>query len=554
MDKIFSILKKILSWPLKGIWKVLELLRINLLLKKLDNLLNKLSSIRQVQFSFILLLIIFLISGIAVYYTTNLIISEVEEMNETAIRAVRANNQLSADINRHIRNAYNIVGGLSGSIEAGTVDMHLERIEGLADTQEVAEDLDELRAEYDEFIKLVDEIEELPRDERATSRNLRDLDQISRDISITLSRLDTILWERVTAFGVMISNFSTTNRNRVVTLLAISFVLAIILSILISRKMKNACNLIKDKTYLTADKIEEVQLSVNKIEDIARQVRNQIGDAFSALENLTKGNEEISNASDNVSEAIHQVSQGAEGLATQAEEISSAGEETFQAIKSTEIKLEHGNEIVEETTNTMDSLVESINKIESISDKIMQITDQTNLLALNAAIEAARAGEHGQGFSVVAEEIKDLADESMVATKEVQDITEEIKRVTEEAVEKMKEDKGGNESMASIFSDINALFSDVKERMNYVMSYAEDQLASSQEVNAQAEDIAASSQEVSSQTEEAFSLAEDLNGLMKDVKEVTDKLNQEMTTLTEETEEQSQLISQVIENNRKIKK
>ncbi|OPX85298.1 MAG: Methyl-accepting chemotaxis protein McpA [Pelotomaculum sp. PtaB.Bin013] len=68
-------------------------------------------------------------------------------------------------------------------------------------------------------------------------------------------------------------------------------------------------------------------------------------------------------------------------------------------------------------------LVEQIKSIDSISQSVSEIADKTNLLSLNAAIEAARAGEYGRGFSVVAEEVRKLADQTKTAVKEVKNIS-----------------------------------------------------------------------------------------------------------------------------------
>src|SRR5205814_8058379 len=91
-------------------------------------------------------------------------------------------------------------------------------------------------------------------------------------------------------------------------------------------------------------------------------------------------------------------------------------------------------EKVESTAENILLLAEQAQAIGEIIAAVNDIAEQTNLLALNAAIEASRAGEHGRGFSVVAGEVKALADQSKKATAQVRQILGEIQKATNKAV------------------------------------------------------------------------------------------------------------------------
>ena len=100
----------------------------------------------------------------------------------------------------------------------------------------------------------------------------------------------------------------------------------------------------------------------------------------------------------------------------------------INTLKELDSSLEDLKEAFNISSNTVDSLVGKLESVNTITDSISQIASQTNLLALNAAIEAARAGEAGKGFSVVAGEVRKLAENSKLAVQSITKILDEIKK------------------------------------------------------------------------------------------------------------------------------
>lgn len=114
------------------------------------------------------------------------------------------------------------------------------------------------------------------------------------------------------------------------------------------------------------------------------------------------------------------------------------------------------------STSTVNALVSKLESVNSITDSISQIAAQTNLLSLNAAIEAARAGEAGKGFSVVAGEVRKLAENSKLAVQSITSILEEIK------IDILKASNAMNSGNSALTTQYNSLeeakssFSDIK--------------------------------------------------------------------------------------------
>ncbi|ACL77524.1 methyl-accepting chemotaxis protein [Ruminiclostridium cellulolyticum] len=270
---------------------------------------------------------------------------------------------------------------------------------------------------------------------------------------------------------------------------------------------------------------EDVGNTILEISAGAEEQSSMIDSALSNLRNLLNQINVVNTSTYNMQETtVHMIGDIAIGSKTAAESIDS--------INNLKADTEGVSKVIFNLGNTS-------NQIGQIIELISGIAEQTNLLALNAAIEAARAGEAGRGFSVVADEIRKLAEESADASGRIAKLIVEVRSGVDTAVNKMDSSiKSVNSSVKAIqengdtFTLISKQAEQLKDIVANVTQSVEIMTESSrefehtmQEINQTSQEFAANSEGVSAASEEQIALTEEIVSSSKAMAEMSEELS-----------------------------
>jgi len=274
----------------------------------------------------------------------------------------------------------------------------------------------------------------------------------------------------------------------------------------------------------TSAAVSEVALTVNQVAEGSSDQALEIGHSVDSMDVLAANIDHIEALAETV-----------ENMSVETNSLSENGLKVMEVLME---KTKIGNIQTENVSSVVIDMNKSSEEIGQITDTINSIADQTNLLALNAAIEAARAGEAGKGFSVVADEIRKLAEQSSTATSQIQELIAAIKSKSSMAVTAIGETKiavaAQNESVnqsVKIFESISKAIktllgetTEIKSSINETKLKKEDVISRMQNISAVSEESSASTEEVSASTQEISAAINEFSNSANQLKDLAEDL------------------------------
>ncbi|OGS81491.1 MAG: hypothetical protein A2061_03275 [Gallionellales bacterium GWA2_59_43] len=243
--------------------------------------------------------------------------------------------------------------------------------------------------------------------------------------------------------------------------------------------------------------------TVTNLKDLIGQIKDATDTINTASREIASGNADLSQRTEEQASSLEETASSMEELTSTVKQNAENAKQANQLATGASAIAGKGGAVVGQVVTTMDSINESSRKIVDIISVIDGIAFQTNILALNAAVEAARAGEQGRGFAVVAGEVRNLAQRSAAAAKE-------IKTLIDDSVEKVE---GGSKLVAQAGQTMEEIVTSIKrvtDIMSEITAASVEQSAGIEQVNLAITQMDEVTQQNAALVEEAAAAAESM--------------------------------------------
>jgi methyl-accepting chemotaxis protein len=312
-----------------------------------------------------------------------------------------------------------------------------------------------------------------------------------------------------------------------------------------AQNLKDSFADIQKKERAALEQAEEARNSNTKIMDLAAKVEGAAHEVEDSVGSISQSAGGVKSGGETQTQRISNILTAMEQLSAAVLHITTSSEEAAKQSQESNVKVEAGVSMANQSghamhelhvlagalTENINQLGEQSNNIGNIMNVITDIADQINLLAMNASIEAAHAGEAGKGFAVVAGEVRNLADKTHSAAREVENSISQMQKLTKLNID------GMNEAADSI-SRVMELSKKTAASLTEAQTFVKD-------VMLKVQSIAAAVEQQSGSTKAITSLVTDVNGIAGENGQLIAKVNGELNILLGKSEELMNLVTEL---------
>ena len=292
-------------------------------------------------------------------------------------------------------------------------------------------------------------------------------------------------------------------------------------------------NAVNEQTARTLSVLGSAENEIHSIDEVSTNQHTLVQKIFTGIKSVEA---EISNFEQKIAHQIDAVSQSSAAIEEIAANIQAVNQNVEKISGEYEIIVEEsvkGKHIQEDVSEKVKAIVNHSRDLVEANSVINEIADKTNMLAMNAAIEAAHAGDAGKGFSVVADEIRSLAETSGEQTKLISSLLRTISVSIEDIVASSTRSADSFDNLGERIHNLEILMEEVKAAMNEQNMGASDMLTMMKQVNAATNSISEASERMQKTSSQVFPQMDELKKTSLTVKEKTEGLSESVIKVKE---------------------